>query len=362
MSTEFRTRAKILVPGWLEAKYRELRADPESIRGFRNALLKRAECWEQAYQRLDPKFVERFQSLHWDLGPTLVSKCESTVDGATKLLFRTDKGHHFETVVMQMKSGRSAVCVSCQVGCAVRCAFCATGQSPVVQGLGVQEILYQVLFAKRLLKERGKMLRNVVFMGMGEPLLNLDAVLQSLGALASPEHFDLSFRHLLVSTVGIPDKMVRLATAMPKLGLALSLHSAQQEARNRLIPLGQRYDLAVLKAAILRCNRVQERPIMLEYLLLAGENDSPSAVDALLAFCRGLQLRVNIIPYNPVSGLRFQETSLERQNAIVARLKREGLAVTVRRSLGSDIAAACGQLVHQRKTAPLVGLGQRPRA
>lgn len=349
MSTELAKATDILLPGWLEARYRELNADPESIRSFRNGLFKRAESLEIAWDKLDPRFKQRYGLSCWEPPLRLVSQRESALDGATKLLFATSRGHHIETVVMQMQSGRSAVCVSCQVGCAVRCAFCATGQSPVVQGLSVSEVLYQVLCAAQLLARQGKRLRNVVFMGMGEPLLNLETVMQSLLALASSSYFGLSFRHLLVSTVGIPQKMVQLATAMPKLGIALSLHSAQQEVRSSLIPLGHRHDLRALREAIAQCNAVQERPIMLEYLLLRGKNDSVEAIDALVAFCKGLQLRINLIPYNPVPQLPFERTSSAVQTRIADRLKQEGFAVNVRRSLGADIAAACGQLANEPK-------------
>lgn len=341
-----------LRPGWLEAQCRALGADPEGIRRFRNALLKRGEPWERALSSLPEALQGRF--LAQALGKTLTLEAQevSKLDGATKLMLRTARGLAIETVVMQMQSGRSAVCVSSQVGCAVRCSFCATGQASTVRSLSSQEILGQVVFATQRLAQEGRRLRNVVFMGMGEPLLNEDALHESLEALTSPQHFDLSARHVLVSTVGIPHKMVRLARAMPKIGIALSLHSAQQNARAELIPLGHRYPLSELKSAIAQCNAVQARPIMIEYLLLEGRNDSPDAVDALLEFCAGLSVRINLIPYNRVPDLPFAGTKAQRQTEIASRIRSAGLEVTIRRSLGADIAAACGQLVALRSGAP----------
>lgn len=345
MSTEPLTLGQLLIPGWLEEECRVLKVDPEGVRRFRNALLKRGAPWDRALEALPEAVRARFSTTTLGNILTLEGEYASQRDGATKFLLRNGQGLGVETVVMRIQSGRNTVCVSSQVGCAVRCTFCATGQAKKVQGLRCEEILAQVVMAQQWLVRRGETLRNVVFMGMGEPLLNAKALHESLAALTSPQHFDLSFRHILVSTVGIPHKMVELVKAMPKIGLALSLHSAQTSVRNDLIPLGHRYGLVELRDAVAQCNAIQERPVMIEYLLLAGVNDSVAAIDALIEFCQGLKVRINLIPYNEVQGLNFARTPVTRQDEIAQRLKATGLEVTVRRSLGSDIAAACGQLV-----------------
>lgn len=349
MSTELLALSEVLRPGRLEQECARVGADPEMLRRFRNALLKRGKDWGAALGALPEPLRARFRAPGAADPLRLRSEQSSTKDGATKYLFERRGGQLIESVLMEIRSGRSTLCVSSQVGCAVRCGFCATGQSPVVQSLSSTEILAQVVYAQQVLAGRGRRLRNVVFMGMGEPLLNPHALYESLEALCSPKHFDLSPRHILVSTVGIPHRMVELARAWPKVGLALSLHSATQGLRRDLIPIAQRYPLGQLKSALAQCNEVQERPVMLEYLLLEGLSDQEQEIDALLDFCRGLRVRINLIPYNPVANLPYRKSPAARQEAISQRLRAAGLETTLRRSLGGDIAAACGQLVSLKK-------------
>lgn len=335
-----------LIPGWLEAQAARLRVDPECIRRFRNRLLKSGVAFERARDELAPSLRSLPQmTLGTPLALELLHCHESAQEGACKRVFRTIRGHRIESVHMRMQSGRAAVCVSSQAGCAVRCTFCATGQSPVVKNLSAPEILSQVLHAVQDMAARGERLRNVVFMGMGEPLHNESALHQSLEALLRPQHFALSARHIMVSTVGVLEPMVKLAQRWPNLGLALSLHSAQPSVREQLIPWAKRQPMSALRDAVRACNRAQSRPLMVEYLLLADLTDTPQAINALLAFCEGLDVRVNLIPYNPVEHAPFRASSHARQLAISSQLKAAGYKVTVRRSLGSDIAAACGQLV-----------------
>jgi 23S rRNA (adenine2503-C2)-methyltransferase len=191
-------------------------------------------------------------------------------------------------------------------------------------------------------------------MGMGEPFHNERELNRAIDVLIEPRAFDLHPRRLMVSTVGIPSAMVRLATRYPSVRLALSLHSAREDVRRRLMPVAEHHPLSALRAAIARVTALQRHLVMIEYLLLADVNDGPRDAEALIDYLRGLAVHVNLIPYNPIDGAGgLRATSAARQKAFSSVLKAAGLPVTTRYSLGSDIAAACGQLVRKQG-------GQRP--
>jgi 23S rRNA (adenine2503-C2)-methyltransferase len=314
----------------LEALCRE----PHRLKLFRNAFFKKAlpleECLEKA-PGLTGKF--EFQSL------AIVERHDSKTDGATKLALRTSDGHKIEAVILRIASGRTSLCISSQVGCAADCQFCATGKLGFIRNLTATEMLDQVLFAKRLLREEGRTLRNVVVMGMGEPLRNEENLFQCLEILRDPRFFNLSDNHLLVSTVGIPDAMIRFAERFPKIRLALSLHSARQEIRERIMPVAKFQTLEKLKTVFPAL-----KEFMVEILLLKGVNDGPEDVAALIDFLRGTNAHINLIQFNPHPGAQFAPVSEEARKAISDELKRAGFKVTLRYSLGDDIAAACGQL------------------
>jgi 23S rRNA (adenine2503-C2)-methyltransferase len=329
-----------------------LRIEPGHLRRLRNAFYKKHQPPEEALKRLPEPQRATFGSEVAFHALTLRSQHDSQRDGASKLLFRTSSGQMIETVILRIASGRTSLCVSSQVGCAVRCRFCATGQMGLAQNLSRDEILDQVIQANGQLRAEGRSIRNVVFMGMGEPLLNETEVYQALDVLLSPQCFDLSPAHVLVSTVGIPDAMVRSAQRFPQLGMALSLHSARQAQRERLIPLARRYPLEVLRKAIEDVTLIQRHPLMIEYVLLDGLNDTDHDLHELTAYLRGLRVHLNLIPFNPIReepGLIA--TGAERRRFFATALTAAGFTVTVRYSLGADIAAACGQLV-QLETAP----------
>jgi 23S rRNA (adenine2503-C2)-methyltransferase len=215
----------------------------------------------------------------------------------------------------------------------------------LVKNLTRAEILDQVIQANQLLRPEERTIRNVVFMGMGEPLQNEKEVYGALEVLLSSACFGLSPAHVVVSTVGIPDAMVRCAERFPRLSLALSLHSARQKQRERLIPLACRYSLEQLRQAIIRVTSLQARPLMIEYLLLDRLNDTDSDLAALCEYLGRLPVHINLIPYNPIDeapGLRG--TPAPRQRFFADSLVAAGFKVTTRYSLGADIAAACGQL------------------
>jgi 23S rRNA (adenine2503-C2)-methyltransferase len=308
--------------------------EPYRRKLFCNAFFKKAlplgECLKQA-----PELAEQlsFQCLE------LVERHDSKIDGASKLVFQTLEKQRIETVILRIASGRTSLCISSQVGCAADCQFCATGKLGFVRNLTAAEMLDQVLHAKRLLREEGRTLRNVVVMGMGEPLRNEANLFQCLETLRDKRFFNLSDSHLLVSTVGIPDAMARFAERFPKIRLALSLHSARQEVREKIMPVAAFQTLEKLKAVFPMLGE-----FMVEYLMLKGLNDGPEDLAALIEFLRGAGAHINLIQFNPHPGAAFEPVSLEARKTFGNELKRAGFKVTLRYSLGDDIAAACGQL------------------
>ncbi len=273
---------------------------------------------------------------------------DSQIDGATKLLFRSAAGLLLESVVLRAASGRTSLCVSTQVGCAAHCDFCATGKMGIARNLTVDEILDQWVQANQLLRPEGRTIRNLVFMGMGEPFHNEQQLHAALDVLTDRACFSHPLQRVLVSSVGIPDGMIRLAERYPLVRQALSLHAANQEQRVQLIPLAARHPLPELHATLLRLNQLQSQPVLIEYLLLANRNDTADDARRLIDFLRGLHVLVNLIPYNPIdSAPHLVGSDTPQRQAFAGWLKSAGLRVTTRYSLGSDIAAACGQLVRQ---------------
>jgi 23S rRNA (adenine2503-C2)-methyltransferase len=225
----------------------------------------------------------------------------------------------------------------------------------LVRNLTAAEILDQLAIANRLLVDERRTIRNLVFMGMGEPFHNESQLNRAIDVLTDSRAFDLHQRRIVVSTVGVPAAMIRLADRYPQVRLALSLHSARPEVRERLMPLAGRHGLAELRQALLHVTAVQQHPVMIEYLLLADVNDT--AVDAamLIEYLGGLNVHVNLIPYNPIGpstviGVEpICASSTERREDFSRSLKAAGFPVTTRYSLGADIAAACGQLVREQQ-------------
>ena len=324
----------------IEQLRQELRLDPQAIRLLRNDLLKRFKTDETALANFSAAERVALHTLE------LYRQCDSEIDGATKLLFRTAAGMLIESVILRIASGRTALCVSSQVGCAAACEFCATGKMGVAQNLSPEDILDQVLQAGQLLAAEGRPLRNVVFMGMGEPFHNEENLYRVLECLTASELFCFSPSKITVSTVGITDAMIRCARRFPQVLQALSLHSVRQDVRERLIPLAKKYPLDELRQAVAEVNRVQGSTVMIEYLMLAGVNDSTEDAGELVAWLDGLDVHVNLIPYNPIDDApQLVATAKEQRDTFAKILKQAGQKTTLRYSLGNDIAAACGQLV-----------------
>ncbi|MCA9235070.1 MAG: 23S rRNA (adenine(2503)-C(2))-methyltransferase RlmN [Planctomycetales bacterium] len=342
----------------VEALRRQWRLDPQVVRQVRTTLLKRgrsdADALAVVPEALRSEFAERV-GLH---ALALDRRCDSQLDGATKLLFRTTAGMLIESVVLRIATGRTTLCVSSQVGCAAACEFCATGKMGIAQNLSAAEILDQLVQAKQLLAPEGRTIRNLVFMGMGEPFHNEGNLHEALAALAAPELFHHPASRVLVSTVGLPEAMLRCARRFPGVNLALSLHSVRQETREEIIPLAKKYSLDELQRTIREVNRIQAADrtsgptVMLEYLMLAGLNDSLDEARELAAWCAGLNVHVNLIPFNPIDDApHLTRTPQAEREAFAAVLKDAGLPTTIRYSLGADVAAACGQLVRRENRA-----------
>jgi 23S rRNA (adenine2503-C2)-methyltransferase len=324
----------------LDQLRREMCFDPQQIRRLHTDLLKRFAPDELALGKFDASEQINCHALE------LYRKYDSQQDGATKLLFSTAAGMLIESVILRIATGRTTLCVSSQVGCAAACEFCATGKMGVAQNLVPDEILDQVLQAGQFLALEDRRLRNIVFMGMGEPFHNEENLYAALDALVAPELFHHAPTKILVSTVGIPDAMIRCARRFPEVNLALSLHSVRQEVREQLIPLAKKYSVEALRQSLVEVNRLQRCTVMIEYLLLAGVNDSAEDARELIFWLDRLNVHVNLIPYNPIEDApELMGTKRAERDAFATLLKQAGLQTTIRYSLGNDIAAACGQLV-----------------
>ena len=263
-------------------------------------------------------------------------------------------GKVVESVLLRPSLQRWTTCVSTQVGCAFGCAFCATGKMGFVRDLTAEEITDQVLFWRQHMRREGLAggLDNVVYMGMGEPLANYEAVSESLKNLIDHRQHAIGARHVSVSTVGIPKGIERFGAEFPQINLAVSLHAAEDELRSRLVPANRAFPLAELARALERYLASSSRKVLLEYALLAGINDRERDADALAAFVRRLGrpelFHVNLILYNPTA-TDFRPASEPEARRFQDRLLAAGLKVTLRQSLGVDIQGACGQLASERR-------------
>ena len=280
-----------------------------------------------------------------------VLKCQRVLqseDGQTdKFLWELSDGKRVESVLI-LSGDRRTVCVSSQVGCPARCAFCASGREGLLRNLSTAEIVEQVLHIDRILKEKGERVSHIVFMGMGEPMENYDAVVQAIRIFCAPEAFHISQRRITVSTVGVVEGILRLAKEELKVNLVLSLHAPNQHLRKKIIPYARRYLLEEILTAMDFYSEETKRDITYEYTLLAGINDSLDAAEELARLVVGKQCTVNLIPYNPVDGLRLERPGREQIEAFRDVLDAKGINTTWRYTKGKDIAAACGQLALQK--------------
>ncbi len=274
-----------------------------------------------------------------------------SVDGTEKFLFRLDDGKPIETVVIPSEeedrrpsagSGRKTACISSQSGCAVGCFFCATGTMGLLRDLTAGEIVGQLMFLRD--KYGPSAFSNVVMMGMGEPLLNFKNVIEAIRIMTDEIGLNISPKKIVLSTSGITPKIKKLAEEKVGVRLALSLHAASQQKRQVIMPIAKTFKLDNLMKAVRKYADSSRLPVTFEYILFDGFNDTNQDIEDLSRLVRGLRCKINVIAYNPVPGLEFKRPSDDKINWFGKELSQKVNAVTVRKSRGRDIEAACGQL------------------
>lgn len=274
------------------------------------------------------------------LRSTSVSEVLKDPDGTVKLQITLEDGLAVETVLLTDKEGRKTACVSCQAGCAMNCAFCQTGTLGLARNLSAGEIVEQFLY----LEKHAGTLDNIVFMGMGEPMMNLPNVRKAIAVLTDKNGRSLSGRRITLSTSGVVKGIYDLADNGPAIRLAVSLTTADENLRKNLMPVSLTNPLAELRKAIDYFSKKTGKRVTLEAALLHDTNTSPESAENMIKFARGLDVHINLIPWNPVKGLSFSEPTDRECRAFVSQLERAGLNVTLRTRRGRKIGGACGQL------------------
>lgn len=322
---KFRTKQLFL---WIHARRIHHFAEAHNIG---HALIK---TLEENFELQLPELVERYVSM----------------DGTEKYLMRLSDGELIESVLMRYRGDyskqRNTLCVSSQVGCAMGCAFCATGHQGFTRNLAVSEILGQIYLADEILgkNEPGQEIRNIVFMGMGEPFNNFDSVLKSCHILCDPMGMNLSPRRITISTCGVVPKIIQFSDLNTDLSLAISLHATNNTDRDALMPVNRKYPLQELMNA---CKYYQEKTgkrISFEYSLIKGVNDSEKQIIELTNLLKPLDCHVNVIPVNSVNHGSFTRPSKKEVQAFIKAIQSYGIGASVRQEKGADIDGACGQL------------------
>ncbi len=279
---------------------------------------------------------------------------EALPKDAAKILFKAKDGNFAEAVLMkhadkgESGGGRKTVCISSQAGCAMNCAFCATGQGGFFRNLTAEEMLDQVLHYCRILKKQGERVNNIVFMGMGEPFNNYDNVIAAIKLFNGAEYLNIGMRHISVSTCGIVPGIEKFAKENIQANLAISLHAPTDEIRNKLMPINVAFPIKKLLAAVDFYIEKTNRKVMFEYLLIDGINDSDDCAQKLIALMQKKLYHVNLIKYHSTTAA-LRASSQARQTKFFDILKKAGVSCTFRRSFGEDIQAACGQLAGNKR-------------
>ena len=277
-----------------------------------------------------------------------VDTIQRSNDGTIKNAVRLHDGLIVESVLIPTDT-RTTACVSSQVGCSLDCKFCATARLKRMRNLNPDEIVDQVVaIDKESRLYYNRPLSNIVFMGMGEPLMNYKNVLKSIEMITSPEGLGMSPRRITLSTSGVPKMIRKMADDEVKFNLAVSLHSAIDEVRTSIMPFNETFPLEDLKSSLQYWYEKTKRRITYEYVVWHGINDSKKDIDALVAFCKQVPCKVNIIEYNPIDDGDFVQASPEALNNYIQALEKNRIVVNVRRSRGKDIDAACGQLANKK--------------
>jgi 23S rRNA (adenine2503-C2)-methyltransferase len=293
-------------------------------------------AWTDLPQELREALATRFETRALE-----VASVDRSVDGTVKAALRARDGAVLEAVVIP-EEDRTTLCVSTQVGCPLACSFCATGTLGLTRNLSAAEIVDQLARMRELVPERR--VTNVVFMGMGEPLLNLRAVVEAVRTLQHARGFGFAPRRVTVSTAGVVPRIAELLAAVP-VNLAVSLHATTDALRDVLVPLNKRFPLAELLGALRRIPQLSRRhPVFVEYTLMAGVNDARVDARRLVGLLHGIPAKVNLIPMNPHAGAPYRAPEPEVASAFMGELVKGGLVATLRKSRGGDIDAACGQL------------------
>jgi len=347
----------------LEAFVAELGSKPFRARQLMNWVYKRGEASFENMTDLAKDFRAQLTERAQIETPQIVTVHKSA-DDTTKWVLRADSSQAFEMVFIP-EPDRGTLCISSQVGCALDCAFCSTAQQGFNRNLTAAEIVGQVLLAKRELAEFAqakqttgdrRIVTNVVLMGMGEPLANFRNVIPALRILLDDYGFDLSRRRVTLSTSGLVPQIYKLAEET-NVALAVSLHAPDDELRNELVPINRKHPIAeLLEACWHYIDEQNGRSVTFEYVMLDGVNDSPAQARALAQLLKGHPAKVNLIPFNPFPGTRYQRSPLSVIQRFRDELIQRGVLATVRRTRGDDIDAACGQLagrVIDRTTARL---------
>lgn len=315
------------------------------------------QIFDWIYRKMAPSFEAMT-----NVSKELREKLEKEFSFPVLKLLKTQESEDCETIkylwelpdqkrvesVLILSGDRRTVCISCQVGCPAKCAFCASGKEGLMRNLSAAEIVEQVLNINRILDEKGERVSHLVFMGMGEPMENYDAVVKAIEIFHAEEGFNISQRRITVSTVGVVEGIQKLAKEPVKVNLVLSLHAPNQHIRKKIIPYARKYPFEEVLLAMEDYSKKTKRDITYEYTLMSGINDRPQHAEELAQLLSGKQCTVNLIPYNPVDGLKLQRPKREAIECFREILEASGINTTWRYTKGKDIAAACGQLALQK--------------
>jgi 23S rRNA (adenine2503-C2)-methyltransferase len=294
--------------------------------------------------KIDRQLLEE----HFVINSLILKDEQKSRDGTIKCAFELYDGHVIESVLIP-SAKRYTACISTQVGCQLNCSFCATAKIPFQRNLEVGEIFDQVVYLNKLAEKNYQgHLTNIVYMGMGEPLNNYDNLIGSVNIISSEEGLNFSARRITVSTVGIPGKIKQLAHDNARFNLGISLHTAIDEKRNKIIPVNKKYNLEQLKESLIYYHKQTGNRIIFEYLMLGNFNDSQKDAQALADYCKNFPVKVNLIEYNPVGKDQFQKSTDQKMEEFKGLLESRNMVVTIRRSRGSDIDGACGQLAGKK--------------
>ena len=344
--------------GWLAARNQP----PMRAKQIRRWVLQaRATSFEEMTDL--PKGLREELTAHFDLFGTQVDQHQVSTDGTHKLLLRLHDGKKIECVLIQ-DDGRATACISTQVGCGMGCVFCASGLNGVDRNLTVGEMVEQLVRLRNLTDakptnpERAPRLTHIVVMGMGEPLANLDRLLEALAIAGSKDGLDIGQRHITISTVGLPAKIRQLADIDKQYHLAVSLHAPNDVLRTEIVPTNSKTGIPEILAAADYYFATTGRQVTYEYVVLGKQNDQPVHAKQLVGLLRGRKAHVNLIPWNDVSGLPFRRPSDTDLTAFIDTVRKAGISVKVRKRKGSDIDAACGQLRRSAEQRSEVG-GQK---